>query len=466
MSETVHAPSPQSVVPLPRSVWLLSWVSFFADVSSEMVYPLLPLYLISVLGSSKTQLGVIEGCAVLIVSLMSAVAGFRSDRKGKGGGRVPWIRWGYGLPVIGKSIIAMATAWPIVLGGRLLDRFGKGLRGAPRDALIADAVSKDQRGRAFGMHRAFDTAGALIGVLLSALLLWWLTGTPKETTSVEVVTAATVTPGWVYRTIFAVGAALGLASTVLTFLVRESDPEQTSDDPTVEKTIEKQVPPSSPQVTTALESSLETVVAKSSPGNTPDKTHLQPVQRGWLHLPGQYWAVLGVLILFSLANSSDTFLLLRASELGFSAWGVVLVYAVYNITYSALSYPAGVLSDKLGRWNIIAVGWVIYVISYTGFALLPAAFSWGMWPLMAIYGIYMAFTDGVGKALIADCAPRELRGSAMGLFYALTGLTTLGASLLTGAVWDRYGSASALLIGAGCAILALGALPLIRHQPT
>jgi len=409
---------------------------------------------------------VIEGCAVLIVSLMSAVAGFRSDRKGKGGGRVPWIRWGYGLPVIGKSIIAMANAWPIVLGGRLLDRFGKGLRGAPRDALIADAVSKAQRGRAFGMHRAFDTAGALIGVLLSALLLWWLTGTPQETTSAEVLTAATVTPGWVYRTIFAVGAALGLASTILTFLVRESDPEQTSDDPIVEKTVLQPVLPSSPQVPANSETSPGSVVAESSPGNTPDKTRLQPAPSGWLHLPGQYWAVLGVLILFSLANSSDTFLLLRASELGFSAWGVVLVYAVYNITYSALSYPAGVLSDKLGRWNIIAVGWVIYVISYTGFALLPTAYSWGMWPLMAIYGVYMAFTDGVGKALIADYAPRELRGRAMGLFYALTGLTTLVASFLAGAVWDRSGSMLALLIGAGCAILALGALPLIRRQPT
>ena len=462
MSETTHVSVLQPVAPLPRSVWLLSWVSFFADVSSEMVYPLLPLYLVSVLGSSKTQLGVIEGCAILIVSLMSAIAGFRSDRKGKRGGRVPWIRWGYGLPVIGKSIIAMANGWPLVLGGRLLDRFGKGLRGAPRDALIADAVSNDQLGRAFGMHRAFDTAGALIGVLLSALLLWWLTGTPQKTATTEALTAAAVTPGWVYRTIFAVGAALGLASTVLTFLVRESEPTQTPVDPQLEKL----APPSNTEVTATLDTPHETIVPESSPSSAPHGPHLQPSQTGWLHLPGQYWAALGVLILFSLANSSDTFLLLRASELGFSSWGVVLVYAVYNISYSALSYPAGVLSDRLGRWNIIAVGWAIYIISYIGFATLPAGFAWGMWPLMAIYGVYMAFTDGVGKALIADCAPREMRGAAMGLFYALTGLTTLGASLLAGAVWDRSGSISALLIGAGCAILALGALPLIRRQPT
>ena len=157
--------------PLPRSVWLLSGVSFFADVSSEMVYPILPLFMISVLGSSKTQLGAMEGGAVLLVALMSAFAGIRSDRKGLKGGRVVWIRWGYGLPVLGKGIIALSTVWPLVLGGRLLDRFGKGLRGAPRDALIADAVLPEQRGQAFGLHRAFDTAGAIVGVLISAFLL-------------------------------------------------------------------------------------------------------------------------------------------------------------------------------------------------------------------------------------------------------------------------------------------------------
>ena len=136
-----------------------------------MIYPLLPLYVVSVLGTSKTQLGAMEGGAVFLVAIMSAFAGIRSDRNGRSGGRVPWIRWGYGLPVLGKALIALATAWPLVVGGRLLDRFGKGLRGAPRDALIAGAVSSDQRGQAFGLHRAFDTSGALVGVLVSAFLL-------------------------------------------------------------------------------------------------------------------------------------------------------------------------------------------------------------------------------------------------------------------------------------------------------
>ena len=421
-----HSVSSTEHVPLPRSVWLLSWVSFFADVSSEMVYPLLPLYLVSVLGSNKTQLGVMEGGAVLIVSLMSAVAGLRSDRRGKGGGRVPWIRWGYGLPVLGKSVIALASAWPLVLGGRLLDRFGKGLRGAPRDALIADAVTADQRGRAFGMHRAFDTAGALLGVLLAAVLLWWLTGTPLPSNAPDSVPIAT--PGWVYRAIFGIGAALGLASLILTFLVGES------------------------------ESGTSTGSFADSQTKIPaDDSESRP-RSGLLQLSANYWSVLSVLILFSLANSSDTFLLLRVSDLGFSPWGVVMVYAVYNITYSTLSYPAGVLSDRLGRWRVIGIGWGIYAIVYLGFALLPVSQAWGMWPLMAIYGVYMALTDGVGKALIADHAPRDARGAAMGVFYAMTGLTTFGASLLAGLVWDRWGSSAALFLGAGFAMLALAAL--------
>ncbi len=405
--------------PLPRPVWLLSLVSFFADVSSEMVYPLLPLFMIGVLGSSKTQLGAIEGSAVLVVALMSAVAGIRSDRKGKKSGRVRWIRWGYGLPVIGKTIIALATVWPLVLGGRLLDRFGKGLRGAPRDALIADAVPPEQRGQAFGLHRAFDTAGAIVGVLLSAFLLWWLTGTPQSNVTGEGLSAAKETPEWVYRAIFGVGAVLGLASLILTFLVRETEATST-----------------------------EETIKLPAGGNT----------KSWSSLPRSYWYALAILVLFSLANSSDTFLLLRARDLGYSPWEVVMIYAFYNLLYSLLSYPAGALSDRIGRWRIIVVGWIIYAFVYAGFAFLPASQAWGMWPLMAIYGVYMALTEGVGKALIADHAPSESRGTAMGIFYGLTGLTTFIASLGAGMVWDRFGASPALLLGSGFAVLAIVAL--------
>ncbi len=427
--------SPLKKRPLPRSVWILSFVSFLADVSGEMMYPLLPLFLIGVLGSSKTQLGAMEGVAILIVSLMSAYAGIRSDRKGKGGGRVRWIRIGYGLPVLGKAIVALATVWPMVVFGRILDRFGKGLRGAPRDALIADAVSEEQRGRAFGLHRALDTAGALVGVLLAAFLLWWLTDSPRFDSSAGVSTKIVETPAWVYRAIFGFSSVLGLASLALTFFVHDA--------PAVA---------SQPQPDSSM---------KSVDDKTPSPTRKTGMTSGWFHLPGSYWAVLGVLILFSLANSSDTFILLRARDLGYSSWSIVLVYALFNVTYSALSYPLGVLSDRIGRWPIIATGWSIYAASYVGFALLPNSYAWGMWPLMAFYGVYMALTDGINKALIADHAPKKHRGAAMGLFYALTGVTTLIASLLTGVVWDLIGPAPAMLLGAGFAMLALLALAIL-----
>lgn len=427
--------SPLKKRPLPRSVWILSFVSFLADVSGEMMYPLLPLFLIGVLGSSKTQLGAMEGVAILIVSLMSAYAGIRSDRKGKGGGRVRWIRIGYGLPVLGKAIVALATVWPMVVFGRILDRFGKGLRGAPRDALIADAVSEEQRGRAFGLHRALDTAGALVGVLLAAFLLWWLTDSPRFDSSAGVSTKIVETPAWVYRAIFGFSSVLGLASLALTFFVHDA-PAVTSE--------------------TQRDSS---VMSGGEESPTPNSIASKRSDR--FHLPSSYWAVLGVLILFSLANSSDTFILLRARDLGYSSWSIVLVYALFNVTYSALSYPLGVLSDRIGRWKIIATGWSIYAASYVGFALLPNSYAWGMWPLMAFYGVYMALTDGINKALIADHAPKEHRGAAMGLFYALTGVTTLIASLLTGIVWDLIGPAPAMLLGAGFAMLALLALAIL-----
>jgi MFS family permease len=418
---------------LPRSVWVMSWVSFFADVSSEMVYPLLPMFLVHVLGSSKTQLGIMEGGAVLIVALMSAYAGMRSDRCGGKGGRLPWIRWGYGLPVLGKAIIAVSTVWPMVFGGRLLDRFGKGLRGAPRDALLADSVEPEQRGRAFGLHRAFDTAGAMIGVLMSAFLLWLLTGTPQSDMSDPSMIAAAETPAWVYRVIFAIGSALGIASLLISFLLREPVPVQTSN-----------VNPTMP---------------------SRDTQNLELHRRtGWWGLPKSYWIVLAILVLFSLANSSDTFLLLRARDLGYSPWAVVLVYAVYNFFYSALSYPAGAWSDRIGRWRIIALGWAIYAGVYAGFAFLPESQAWGMWPLMTLYGIYMALTEGIGKAMIADHAPPEARGKAMGLFYGLIGLTTLLASLLFGLLWDFYGATAAFLVGSGFAFLALIALALARNH--
>lgn len=430
MSHSNDSSAAKARAPLPRPVWVLSWVSFFADISSEMIYPLLPLFLVGVLGSSKLELGAMEGSAAFLVACLSAYAGIRSDRGGQQRRRVPWIRWGYGLPVLGKLLIALSTSWPLAWGGRLFDRFGKGLRGAPRDALIADAVTSAQRGQAFGLHRAFDTTGALLGVLLAALLLWWLTGTPID--SQPDTARISETPAWIFRAIFGIGSALGLASLALTFLVAESEPSPTD-----------------------LSNKAE---------NPADTATELPRLAFWSTLPRSYWAVLGILMLFSLANSSDTFILLRASELGYSAWSVVLLYAFYNVLYASLSYPIGLLSDRLGRWGIMAVGWGIYAVAYAGFAMLPQAHAWGMWPLMGLYGAYMALTEGVGKALIADHAPCDRRGGAMGLYYGMTGLTALIASALAGILWDRGGSAPALWLGSGMALLALAALLVVRSK--
>lgn len=432
--------------PLPRSVWVLSWISFFADISSELVFPILPLFMVQVLGTTKSQIGLMEGLAVLLVALMSAYAGYRSDRKSTGGGRVKWIRIGYGMPVLGKALIACATSWSAIVGGRLLDRFGKGLRGAPRDALIVDAVPADQRGRAFGLHRAFDTTGALLGVLLAAAMLWILTGSPQMSEAEASKAIVPQTPAWVFRTILWAGSGLGLGSLFLSFLIQEPPPQQPIALPAVEA--------DSSQKDVTSDRTGVGCIAVAEPSASPS---LQS-------LPRSYWTVLVVLGLFSLANSSDTFLLLKASEAGYSPWAIVLVYAVYNLSYAGLSYPAGLMSDQIDRWKLIVVGWGLYSVVYAGMAVLESQWSWGVWPLMAIYGAYMALTDGIGKALVADHAPQARRGLAMGIFHATTGVCTLAASLLVGLIWDRIDSRTALLTESGLATAALILLILGRQR--
>ncbi len=403
--------SAQTRKPLSRDVILLGWVSFFNDVSSEMIYPLLPLFMVAVLGASATSLGWVEGIAQAAVAVLTAWAGWRSDRFRR---RVPYVRWGYGLPVVGKGILVAAVTWPMVLIGRTVDRIGKGIRSGPRDALIADTTSSEDRGRAFGLHRAMDSAGAVIGVLVSAFLLWWLSGSPVKDASVTQ-TAHTATA---FRTIFAVAAVLGIAAIGFTFLLRE--------------------PAQAPPVV------KETDAPKPSGAN---------------RLSRQYWLVMALLLVFSLANSSDTFLLLRAAHVGLAPWEVVLLYALFSLVYTVFSYPAGLISDRFGRWRVIAAGWVIYAVVYLGLARTG---SHAIWPLLGIYGIYIAMTDGVGKALLADHAPRERRGLALGIFYMATGATTLVSSVIAGELWDRVGPDAPFWFGGITAAAAVILLLLVR----
>jgi MFS family permease len=373
-----------------RDVVLLGWVSFFNDISSEMIYPLLPMFLVLVLGASATSLGWVEGVAQAVVALLAAWTGWHSDRVRR---RVPYVQVGYGLPVVGKLVLVAAVAWPMVLLGRTIDRIGKGIRSSPRDALIADATTPETRGRAFGLHRAMDSAGAVVGVVLAAILVGVLgTGTARD-----------------FRIVFAVAAVLGLIAVAFTFVLREPAHAVTA--------------------------------VSEAPASSDTK------------LSRRYWAVLAILLVFSLANSSDTFLLLRAQQVGLAPWAVVVAYAVFSTVYMAVSYPAGVLSDRVGRWPLILVGWAIYAVVYTALGFTNAI---GIWPLLALYGVYIALTDGVAKALLVDCAPRARRGFALGIYYMATAGTTLVSSVAAGMLWDRVGSAAAFIAGAIAAVAAIG----------
>ena len=398
---------------LPPEVKRLGWVSFFADVSSEMAYPILPLFL-TLIGAPKIALGAIEGASEALVSFSKVGSGFLSDRSGK---RTPWIRLGYTLSAFGKPLIGLAHVWPTVLGARLLDRFGKGLRTTPRDALITDVTDKAIRGRAFGFHSTMDTAGALLGVVFTYLLVWYFAGTALSTETG-------------YRWIFGLALIPGLVAVAITFLVREP----------------------------AVHREETSLLATGSPPNVgvPGAVS-QPGRLKLSELPRGYWRAMIVTVIFAVGNSSDTFVLLRAKDFGLSAGNVVLAYALYNVTYMLMAYPAGILSDKIGRWWLLGSGWVLFALTYFGLAYLGVGY---LWPLLALYGVCMGLTQGVSKALVADHAPSHAKGTALGLFYFVMGFAVLGASLLAGWLWDRFGASATFGFGAGAAVVAVLAIPL------
>ena len=384
---------------LPPTIRRLGWISFFTDVASEMVYPVIPLFVVGALGAPVVVLGTIEGIAEGIVNVMNGLSGWQSDRIGK---RIPFIRWGYGLAAASKPILAFAFAWPIVLLARTMDRIGKGIRTSARDALIADASSASNLGRGFGFHRTMDTAGALVGVLAAAGLIRLL---PEQ-----------------YRTIFFLALAPGAVAVYLTFRLKENAPE------------------------------------KISPAAPPPSRST----REWFSFPKRYWKTLALFLLFALANSSDTFLLLRTRSVGLSDSTVLLAYALYNGIYALVSYPAGVLSDRFGRWKLMAIGWALYVVVYAGFTKATAT---TVFPLFALYGVYIALTHGVGKALIAEAAPPDRKATALGFFQMSTGLTTILASIVAGLLWDKVSPSAPFYFGSGIALLSLLLLPLLRESP-
>lgn len=375
----------KSIFALPATVWLLGLVSLMNDSASELLYPLVPLYLASVLMAGPKTLGIIEGIAEATSSLLKLFAGVLADKTAS---TKPWVVGGYSLAAIARPLMAFAASWPILLALRFADRVGKGLRTSPRDALLASAVEPTQRGLAFGLHRAMDNAGAVIGPLAATALL------------------ALNLP---LRDIFLWAAVPGAIAIALALSIRE-------------------------------------------PSRVEPVTHA-PFSWTLQGFPTAFKRYLLVLALFTLGNSSNMFLLLRAKELGVPDVQIPLLWAMVSTVAMLFSTPLSALSDRLGRQRLILSGWAIYGMFYLMLGLNGGQ-TWLLWPLFAGYGLFMAATEGAEKALVADLAPAALLGTAYGWFNLTAGLLLLPASLLFGWLWRIAGPALAFGVAASCALLA------------
>ncbi len=391
---------------LPTNVWVLSAASFLTDVSSEMLNNLLPLFLYNVLGVGTAIIGLIDGIAETTASLVKIYSGVFSDRIGK---RKPLTISGYLLSTLAKPFLYLATSWGWVLGVRFVDRIGKGIRTAPRDALLAGSVSTEQRGFAFGLHRASDTAGAFTGLGIAACLIWINQAGKAQLTQ--------ATFQWVV-----LASILPAALAVLILVIGARDVEAT-------KTANSIVP---------------------------------TFRFTWNNLDRRIKAFILVIALFTLGNSSDAFIILRSQERGLSVLQILGMLLTFNAIYTLLSSPAGALSDRIGRKGLILAGWTIYGLVYLCLAFAKTGFQ--VWLFFSLYGIYYALTEGTARAYIADLVSQDQRGGAYGLFHAAIGLASLPASLIAGILWQGigpwagFGPSAPFIFGAGMAILSVGLL--------
>ncbi len=387
---------------LPRNIWAVSATSFFMDISSEMVVNLLPLFLANVLGVGTAVIGVIEGVAESTASLLKVGSGWISDRLQ----RRKWLAVvGYGISAAAKPFLYLAGAWPTVAGARWADRVGKGIRTAPRDALVADSIDDRHRGLAFGFHRAADTAGAMLGILGALAAVWFMQGGAEElsASTFRVVVLASLVPAALAVLVLAVGAR-------------------------------------------------EVRRAQSEEG----------ARVGFRGLGKPFLVFLGVVGLFELGNSADAFLVLRAQTLGANVLGILGMLAVFNLVYTLLSTPAGSLSDRVPRKAVIIGGWIVYALIYLGIGLSDAA--WNMWVLYAAYGAYYGIAYGTAKALVADLVPAHVRGTAYGAYSTVVGALDLPASVIAGVLWQQISPDAPFFFGAGLALLAAVALALWRPK--
>jgi len=383
-------------------------VSLLTDVSSEMIFTLVPLFLSNVLRVGTPIIGLIGGLTEGADALLRIFSGWLSDRVRK---RKPLAVLGYSISTIAKPFMYLAASWGSVLAIRFGDRVGKGIRTSPRDAMVADSVSAEERGKGFGLHRAMDTTGAVLGLAIAAIIIYLVQG-GELALSLKT-----------YQWLVLVGVVPAvLAVLVLLFFVRER--------------------------------------REPSPGGGVDRELSR--NRLTAGFDTRFKIFLAIMAVFTLGNSSDFFVILRAQNLGSSVIYVVLMLVLFNIAYAVTSLPAGMLSDRLGRRRVITLGWFIYALVYLGFAL--ASELWQVWLLFACYGIYYGIVEGVARAFVADLVPEEKRGTAYGLYHGVVGLTLLPASLLAGWLWQAYSPAAPFLFGAGLAFLAMvGIMGLIRE---
>jgi MFS family permease len=414
---------------LRGNVLWLSVVSFLNDAASEMIYPLLPLFLTGTLGAGAAFVGAVEGVAESASSLLKLVSGWMADRFGR---RKALVAWGYGIAAVGRPLISVAGAAWQVLAIRLADRVGKGLRSAPRDAMLAESVPPERRGAAFGVHRAADHAGAVAGPLLASGLLLLLDGD--------------------LRTVFALALIPGLLTlAVVLWKVRDPRPSPASTDSAASASI----PDASANSATSPDSAAP---AESTASNRPPSTAAANPLADLRGLGPVLPRYLGVLALFTLGNASDAFLLLRARELGVAVALIPLLWGVLHVSKMVWSIIGGRLSDRVGPRAAIVAGWAVYAAVYAGFAVAGAA--WHAWALFAVYGLFFGLTEAPEKALVAALAPQGRRGSAFGAYHFAIGIAALPASLLFGVVWETLGADTAFALGAALALAAALLLPL------
>lgn len=375
---------------LPRGIWVLGFVSMLMDISSEMIHALLPLYLVTVLGTSTLTVGFIEGIAEATASITKIFSGALSDWLGR---RKLLAAFGYGLAAFTKPLFPLAPSVGWLVAARFIDRVGKGIRGAPRDALIADIAPIGLRGASFGLRQSLDTIGAFLGPLIAIALMWWTAD------NFTIVFWVAVLPAF-------------LSFGLITFGVNEPDPD---------------------------------------PSRVPVKNPLNLA--AMRQLGAVYWRVVAVGIVFTLARFSEAFLILRAQSIGLDVMWVPAVLVLMNVAYALSAYPAGVLSDRINRTGLLALGLVLLAGADLALAQLPSLAGLALG--VVLWGLHMGLTQGLLSALVADAAPPSLRGTAFGYFNLFTGLALLAASVIAGALWDAFGPQGTFLAGLGFALVSL-----------